>query len=115
MTVFDIVTQAKLAEVPVGVAPRSVAIAQDGRAWVTNKKTGSISIIDPDSFVVVDTITMPYASQPFGLVMSPTGNDAYVTLQATGKLLKIHTQNQSTVGSVDTGPHPRGVSINGNE
>ena len=37
VTVFDAVTNAKLAEVGVGTAPRAIAVAPNGRIWVTNR------------------------------------------------------------------------------
>jgi YVTN family beta-propeller protein len=42
-SVFNAATNAKIAEIAVGAAPRSVAVAPNGRIWVTNKQGASIS------------------------------------------------------------------------
>jgi cytochrome c peroxidase len=56
---------------------------------------------------------LPFASQPFGIAMSPTGGYAYVALEAAGKLLKMDVASYAESGSVNVGANPRHVSING--
>jgi YVTN family beta-propeller protein len=111
VTVFDSVTRAKVKEITVGAAPRAVAVAPTGRIWVTNKQSGTISLIDPSSLNVVQTVTLPRASQPFGLAFAPTGSYAYVALEATGQLLKLNATSGATVASVSVGPNPRHLSV----
>jgi YVTN family beta-propeller protein len=111
VTVFDSVTRAKLKEITVGASPRAVAVAPSGRIWVTNKVTGTLSLIDPSSLTVVQTVTLPRASQPFGIAFAPTGSYAYVALEATGQLLKLNATSGATVSTVAVGPNPRHVSI----
>jgi len=111
VSVFDASTHAKLIEIPVGVAPRNIAIAPDDRVWVTNKSSANISIIDPVGLSVVQTVAMPFGSQPYGIVFSPVVNEAYVVLQAAGSLLKLDGSTGVQLGSFDTGPNPRGVAI----
>jgi large repetitive protein len=111
VTVFNGSTQAKVAEVGVGSRPRSVAIAPDGRIWVTNKGDASISIISPSTLAVVQTIALPRAAQPFGLVFAPNGSAAYVALEATGVLVKLDASTGATLGSVNVGAHPRYLSV----
>ena len=89
VTAFDAVTNAKLAEIPVGTAPRSIARAPDGRLWVTNKLSASISIINPDTMSVAQTISLPFASQPYGVAFAPTGSFAFVVLEGLGRVLKL--------------------------
>ncbi|HEU5294366.1 MAG TPA: PA14 domain-containing protein, partial [Burkholderiaceae bacterium] len=111
VTAFDAVTRAKLGEVSVGVAPRSIARAPNGLLWVVNKRGGSISVIDPSTRAVVNTVALPRGSQPFGVAMSPVAGTAFVTLEASGQLLKIDTSSYAVLGSVAIGPNPRHVSI----
>jgi YVTN family beta-propeller protein len=82
VSVFDAATLAKLGEVAVGIAPRSIARAPNGMIWVVAKQSGSLSVIDPSTRTVTRTITLARGSQPFGIVMSPVANVAYVTLEA---------------------------------
>jgi YVTN family beta-propeller protein len=117
VSVFDNATNARLAETPVGTDPRSVAIAPDGRVWVTNKTSGTISVLNATTFGVVQTITLPYGSQPYGLVFSPTGDAGYVSLEGLGRVLRLDPNSGSTLSSITTGLNVRGIAINaaGNE
>jgi YVTN family beta-propeller protein len=113
VTAFDAASGNKLAEVAVGTAPRTIALAPDGMLWVTNQQSASISVIDPASRSVNRTIALPRASQPYGVVMAPTGSHAYVTLGATGQLRKIDVATSATIGTLAVGAHPRHLSIGG--
>jgi YVTN family beta-propeller protein len=112
VTVVDAVTHAKLAEINVGVAPRTLAIAPNGEVWVTNKDSATLSVISPVSLSVTRTISLPFASQPYGIAMAPAGSAAYVALEATGMLLKLDVAGYTVLGVVAVGPNPRHVAVN---
>ena len=111
VSVFDVGNQAKRGEIAVGTRPRSVAVAPDGRVWVTNKGSASISIVSPGTLAVVQTITLPRASQPYGLAFAPDGSAAYVVLEATGVLMKLNPSTGATLASANVGANPRHVSV----
>jgi YVTN family beta-propeller protein len=111
VSVFDAVTSVKQAEIMVGADPRSIAVAANGLVWVSNKRSDSISVIDPASNGVIDTIALPRASRPFGIAMSPTAAQAFVVLEATGQLLKIDSATRTLLGSTSVGANPRQLSI----
>ncbi|MGM9490922.1 PA14 domain-containing protein [Ideonella sp. YS5] len=112
VSVFNAVTRAKLAEVAVGAAPSTLARAADGRIWVVNSRGASLSVINPGTFTVDATIVMPRASQPQGIAMSPLGTRAFVTLAATGRLLRLNTSTLSQTGSlVLPGSPPGGLAV----
>ncbi len=111
VSVFNTSDNTKLAEIAVGASPRSIAIAPDGRAWVTNKAAATISIISPISLQVVQTVNLPFASQPFGLAFSPNGSAGYVVLEATGKLVKLDPSTGASLASLSVGSNPRHVSV----
>ncbi|MBA55186.1 MAG: hypothetical protein CMK89_12095 [Pseudomonadales bacterium] len=98
-----------IAEISVGDSPRSVAVAPDGRIWVSNKGSATLSVIDPDTLAVVDTITLPRASQPHGLAIAANG-DVYVALEASGLLVRYSATGAQT-GSVDLGINIRHLAI----
>ena len=112
VSVFDTVSNAKLAEITVGSAPRSIAIAPDGRIWVTNKHSASISIISPSTLAIVQTINLAYGAQPFGVAFAPASTLGYVALEAAGKLLRFDANTATQTGSLDIGLHVRHIAIN---
>ena len=57
-------------------------------------------VIDPATLAVNRTLSLPRASQPHGLVMSPAGDFAYVSLEATGQLRRYSTSNYSTLATI---------------
>ncbi|MDH5323592.1 MAG: DUF1929 domain-containing protein, partial [Gammaproteobacteria bacterium] len=111
VSVFDAVSNAKLAEIDVGRDPRTLAIAPDGRIWVTNKSDATISVIDPGVLVEMQTLSLAQGVAPYGIAFSPLGNEAYVVLEATGKLLKLDAATGTELGSADVGANPRHVSV----
>ncbi len=111
ISAFNANTNVKLGEIAVGKAPREVAQAPDGRIWVTNKQGASVSIINPSTLTVVQTLTLPFASQPFGVAFAPDDSAAYIVLEATGKLLKLNPTNGAQLASLDIGANPRHLSV----
>ena len=80
VAVLDAVTRAKLAEIPVGASPRTLAVAPDGRIWVACAKGAAISIISPSTLAVVQTVPIPRGSRPFGIAFEPAGSASWLTL-----------------------------------
>ncbi len=113
VTAFNASTGGRLSQLKVGVAPRAVALSPAGQVWVTNRQSGTISVIDPAARTVVRTITLPAGSQPYGVVASPAGGVMYVALEATGRLLKIDAASYATLASLDVGPNPRHLAVAG--
>lgn len=111
VTAFDAVTRARYAEITVGTAPRSLALAPDGRLWVTNLEAGTISIISTTSRTVVSTVTLAYGSRPFGIAFDPAGTAAWVALEGTGRVLKLNPSTGAQLASVDAGGPVRHLSI----
>jgi large repetitive protein len=111
VSVFDLTSNTGLAQVPVGNAPRAVAIAPDGRIWVTNKKSATISVIDPVSLSVSQTVNLPYGSQPYGIVFPPGAGSAYVALEAAGRVLRLDAVSGAELGAASVGPSARHLSI----
>ena len=111
ISVFNTSTGTRLKHLKVGTAPRSIAFAPNGQAWVTNKQSASISVIDQNTRELLRTIALPAGSQPFGIAASPAGSVMYVALEATGRLLKIDAATDATLGSLAVGANPRHVAV----
>ena len=111
VTVIDAGSLAKLFERPVGNHPRTLAIAPDGNVWVTNQDDATISVLNGEDGQLLETIDLPYASRPYGVVFAPLGDVAYVTLEATGKLLKLDATSRFVIDEVDVEAWPRGMAV----
>jgi YVTN family beta-propeller protein len=111
VSVFNAANNTRLAEIPVGNGPRTLAVAPDGRVWVINKHAATISVINPATLGVAQTFALPYASQPFGIAFAPTGGYAFVALEAGGSLLKLDAANGLVLGSAAIGRNARHVSV----
>lgn len=111
VAVLDAVTRTKLAETSVGLAPRCLALAPDGRVWVTNAESASLSLLNGTTYAVAATVALPRGSRPFGLAFAPDGSAAYVALEGSGQLLKLHPSTGATLASFNAGQHARHVSV----
>ncbi|WP_437278624.1 PKD domain-containing protein [Sorangium sp. So ce375] len=111
VTVLDANALIKLAEVPVARGPVGLALTAQGKLWVLHRDAHSLSIMDAASLAVEREVVLPYASQPMGLAISPTGDAAYVTLMAVGKVLKLDAASGAVVAELVLGGTPRGVSV----
>lgn len=111
VTVFDAITRARLAIIPVGSQPRSIAVAADGSAWVVNSESATLSIISP-ALSVTQTVPLQRGSRPYAVVFDPAGTTAYVSLQDIGSVLKINSSAPTQIiSSANTGPDVRHLSV----
>jgi MYXO-CTERM domain-containing protein len=111
ITAIDPNTLTKLGELAVYRKPESLALTPAGKLWVVHQDDYAVAVIDPDKLTIESGFRLPYASQPVGVAMSPTGDAAYVTLMAVGKLLKLDPTSGKVLGELDVGPKPRGVAV----
>jgi DNA-binding beta-propeller fold protein YncE len=111
VTAIDGPRNVKKLEAPVGKSPRTLGRAPDGTIWVVNQEDASISVLDATSGAPLASIELPYASRPYGLAFDPAGQNAYLTLEATGKLLRLSPAARTVVGSLTLGDRLRGVAV----
>ena len=111
VTVFNSNLSTKLAEIAVGETPQTLAVAPDGQIWVVNQHSANISIVNPNTLQVSLTIPLPPASQPYGLVFDPAGNNAYVSLEALGLLLQLDPITGNETDRLTVGANPRHLSV----
>jgi YVTN family beta-propeller protein len=111
VTVFDAVTRARIAEINVGTAPRALAIAPDGRVWVSNVESSTVSIISPSTLTVVQTLTLARAARPFGIAFDPDGTDGWIACEGTGLLLRMNPTTGAQSASLNVGLNARHLSV----
>lgn len=101
---------AKLWEASVGDQPRTLAKAPDGTLWVTNQADATISILSA-SGQAQGSIALPRGSEPYGIVFSPDGSSAFVSLQSSGQLVKISSSSREIITTVNVGHSARGLAV----
>jgi YVTN family beta-propeller protein len=111
VTSIDAETLQKLAELDVYRRPESLALTPDGKLWIVHKDDYAVAVVDLDRFAIERGFRLPYASQPAGVAVSPTGDAAYVSLMAVGKLLKLDPKTGKVIAEVAVGPQPRGIAV----
>ena len=111
VTSIDAETLTKVGEVGVYRRPESLALTPEGKLWVVHQDDYAVAVVDPDRLVVERGFRLPYASQPVGVAMSPTGDAAYISLMAVGKLLKLDAKTGDVIGQAQVGPQPRGIAV----
>ena len=108
VAVIDSAAYTRLAEVAVGELPSSVAFDDTGRAWVSNKEAGTLSVIDNGSFAVVRTVTLPNANaRPHGLLNIDGAGRMLVTLEGTGEVVAVDTTTYAVTPPLLTVPNAR--------
>ena len=101
-----------LAEIPVGNEPWSLALRPGAdEVFVTNKRDATVSVIDALTLAVAQTVSLPRASQPHGLVFDATGTHYFVALEMTATLEKRDASTHAVVDSLALSGGPRHVSI----
>jgi cytochrome c peroxidase len=106
---------AKQWEVPTGRNPRTLALtAANGDLWVVNQDDANIKVLNGGTGATVATIALPANSRPHGIAIDPAGANAYVSLEATGQLVKLSVSTRTITGTVNVGPRPRGIAISSN-
>ncbi|MEM9532463.1 MAG: galactose oxidase-like domain-containing protein [Pseudomonadota bacterium] len=98
------------AEISVPEEPRGLAVAPDGRVWVSSKRAAAVSVINPTGFVVEEIYPLTPGTQPHGLVIA--GDRVLVALEATGEVLALARASGSVIQRTAVGNRPRHLSLN---
>lgn len=98
---------AAVREVPAGAGAEGIDVAPDGTVWVSNREAGTVTIHDPDSLAVLDTLQSP--GFPIRLVFTPGGRHALVTNARAATLAVFDAASRQPVASVAL--EPEGVEL----
>jgi len=108
-TAIDIATLQKMWEAQVGAGPATLAEAANGDVWVVNQDDATISVLSSAAGQVAQTIQLPRASRPYGIVFDAVGS-AFVSLEASAQIVKLDS-NGTIVGTAAVGDRPRSLAL----
>ena len=113
ITVFDATqpTLVKIAEIPVGHDPRSVAVL-GSTAFVANAFDGTLSVVDLTSFYEVNTIDV--GVEPMAVAPSANGSWVYVANSASNNMMTINVETGIIAQTTDLsafGTAPRAIAV----
>lgn len=110
VSVVDVETEVVVATVPVGLAPRGVAIAPDGQSvYVANSGSNTLSMIDTDTNTV--SVTIPVGNVPQDIAITPDGTLAYVANVSSTVVSVVDLGTNSVVATTVVGPVPVATAI----
>ena len=94
-------------EVLAGAGAEGIDVAPDGTVWVSNREAGTVTVHDPDSLAVLDTLPSP--GFPIRLVFTPDGRHALVTNARAATLAVFDAATRKAVATVAL--EPEGVEV----
>ena len=123
ISVVNLITETLITTITVDLAPAAVALSIDGSLlYVVNYVTGAtgsgtMQIIDTTTNTLLP-VTITGFSGPFGIVMHPNGNFAYVSnfgsnnFDPYGSTVSVVNLNSNTiVATIDVGIQPSGIAV----
>ena len=110
LSIVDTSAQEKIAEIPVGLDPRTVAVDDMGRrAYVANRGSDNVSVVDLTISTVITQV--PVGNRPYGVVVSPSGDRLYVAEQGIDRLTILDAMTFETLDTLSVADRPSGLAI----
>ena len=113
VSVMDPLAGEKLAELTVGDDPRTVALEGSARAYVANRGSDTVSVIDLSQLTVAATIEVE--DQPYGVVVAPEGAFAFVANSGSDSISVIETATLQVVATIPLRDRPAGLAVTANQ
>lgn len=98
----DLTTMRASTERPAGAGAEGIAVAPDGRVWVTNRAADTVTVHDADSLDLI--ATLPSKGFPIRVVFTPDGRHALVTNATAATLSVFDAATQAAVTTVALAP-----------
>lgn len=102
----------KIAEIPVGREPHSVAVLRNNEAYVTNSASSTVSVIGLKGKGKNKVIAeIPVGTEPRGCALTPSGNRLYVANHTAGTVSVIDTSTRTVIDTIEVGGNPTAIAI----
>ncbi len=90
---------AKPLERPAGAGAEGIEVAADGKVWVTNRGAGTVTVHDPATLAIVDTLASP--GFPIRVVFTADGRHALVSNARAGNVRVFDVATRKPVATID--------------
>lgn len=107
--VLDLHRNVIVNSIKVGSRPTGIACSPDGRIYVANSGSQSVSVIHGDRNEVVDTVSV--GQDPIGLAVSPLGHYVYVTNSGSDSVSVIDSASCVVIDTLPVDGGPWGIAI----
>ncbi len=97
--------------ITVGGGPWQAFKASDGFVYVSNFGSNTLSVIDPDTDIVIDTVNLTAAGGPHDI--TELGGNLYITQSAVESLAVVDVATRLLTGTLRTGFDPAGLDNDG--
>lgn len=98
----DLANMRATTERPAGAGAEGIAVAPDGRVWVTNRADDTVTVHDPDSLDIL--ATLPSKGFPIRVVFTPDGRQALVTNATAATLSVFDAASHVAIATVALAP-----------
>lgn len=110
LSIVDLGAEKTFAEVPVGTAPRAVALPPgDTLAYVTNQRSNSISVVDLLERMVTEEVAV--GDRPVGVAVSPDGRLLAVAEMGADRVRLLDLATLETSSLFDVKDRPYGLAF----
>jgi len=110
LSLIDASSRALVAELLVGVDPRTVAVDDAGeRAYVANRGSDSVSVVELPARTVVAEVSV--GDRPYGVVLSPDGTRLYVAVLGEDRVVVLDAATHDIVDTFAVADRPSGLAI----
>lgn len=109
VSVVDTASHSVVAEIAVGVTPRSVAVDDHGRAYVANEGSDTLSLVDLAGPAV--TATLPVGDRPVAVALSADGHFLAVAEMGADTVRFLATDTLSTLSRRAVPDRPYGLAF----
>lgn len=110
VSLIDLSLKEVVAEIQVGIDPRTVSIDDNGSyAFVANRGSDSISVIGLGCMCQLAQI--PVGAQPYGVLSSADGRFVYVAEQGSGAVRILEVSSTRTISRFLLGNKPSGLAL----
>jgi YVTN family beta-propeller protein len=110
LTLVDTGSLTVLAEILVGVDPRTVAVDDAGmRAYTANRGDNTLTVIDLTTRMPVAQVAV--GNQPYGVVVSPAGDRLYLAEQGGSRVAVLSASTFDVLETYLTRGRPSGLAV----